>query len=442
MEMNMKLRVPILILLCLSLVLCACSEGSTARQDDTSIGSTEVTAAAPDQALLLFDGTSFRLSVIVSEFASATVRSAASAVMRALTALGSESASVKFTEDYTNDEAVIREAKNEVLVGLTNRPVSIAAQKGTLRSGPYSVEVNADRVVLAGISDSDVAAAAAYFCETFLPAHIFRNGSSVYLLPGSYEAPAADASFIGYAVAYNRAGEAFRHQTKQLLEIAGIPDTAFNIQQGACFDEQGKYGYFVLRDKKDNCALVKYDLQAGALVASNLDIGCDHGNDACYNPDNNTVVISHCTVNPSMLSVFDADTLELIRRVNTGYNNSAVTYCRSRGQYVIMGEGYFRYLDAEFRLVEEHATRQTPYTSQGIHCDDRYIYRVESSSAAVKGNVIEVYDWDGNYIMMMKLPDISLETETLAHLGKDLYVICYVGKQKGGRVYQLTPDFS
>ena len=56
--------------------------------------------------------------------------------------------------------------------------------------------------------------------------------------------------------------------------------------------------------------------------------------------------------------------------------------------------------------------------------------------------MIEVYDWDGNYIMMMNIPDISLETETLAHLGKDLYVICYVSKQKGGRVYRLTPDFS
>ena len=437
----MKLRMPILILLCMSLVLCACREGSATRQEDTSDTSSEVTAAIPDQALLLFDGASFRLSVIVSEFASATVRSAASAVMRALTALGSESASVKFTEDYTNDEAVIRDAKDEVLVGLTNRPVSVAAQKKTLRSGSYSVEVNEDRVILAGISDSDIEAAAVYFCETFLPAHIFRNGKSVYLLPGRYEAPAADTSFIGYAVAYNRAGETFRYQTKQILDIAGISDTDFNIQQGACFDEQGRYGYFVLRDKKDNCALVKYDLQTGTLAVSNLDIGCDHGNDACYNPDNRTVVISHCTVNPSMLSVFDADTLELVRRVDIGYNNSAITYCRSRGQYVIMGEGYFRYLDADFNLVEEHATRQTPYTSQGIHCDDRYIYRVESSSAKVKGNVIEVYDWDGNYLMRMNLPDISLETETLAHFGETLYVICYMGKQKGGRVYRLTPDF-
>ncbi len=106
-----------------------------------------------------------------------------------------------------------------------------------------------------------------------------------------------------------------------------------------------------------------------------------------------------------------------------------------------MGEGYFRYLDADFNPVEEHAVRQTSYTSQEIHCDDRYIYRVESSSDTVKGNVIEVYDWDGNYIMMMDIPDISLETETLAHLGSDLYVICYVGKKSRGRVYQLTPDF-
>lgn len=439
----MSLRLPMLILLlCASLILSSCLGTSAVRGDDTlSTDLPEETVAVPEDALLLFDGTSLRLSVIVSEFASKTVRSAALTVVNSLTALASGSASMKFTEDFSKDEAEIRNAKNEVLVGLTNRPVSVETNRELLPDGSYSVEISAERVILTGINDQAVKNAAAYFSEIFLPSHILRIGDAVYLLPGIYRAPATDMSFIGYAVAYDRIGKTFGYQTEKVLDIPGVPDTAFNIQQGACFDAKGKYGYFVLRDKNDNCSLVKYDLTTGEMVASSLDIGCDHGNDACFNPDNNTVVISHCTQNPTLLSVFDADTLELIRRVDTGYSNSAVAYCPSRGLYVMMGGGHFRYLDADFKLVEQHATRVTPYTSQGIHCDDHYIYRVESSSSEIKGNVIEIYDWDGNYVMMMNLPDISPETETMAHLGKDLYVICYAGKKQGGCVYKMTVEF-
>lgn len=437
----MKLRFLLLILLCAACILSACSTAPAGSVEETTATPDESTAAeVPEHALLLFDGESFHLSVIVSENASKTVRSAALSVMNALSSLGSKSASMKFTDDFSNDEAVIREAKNEVLVGETNRPVSAASQKKVLLKFSHSVEVSEDRVILAGSSDQEVEKAATYFCDVYLPSHIFRSGNAVYLLPEVYEGPAGTASFIGYAVAYDRAGETLRYKTELMLNIPGVSDTIFNIQQGACIDDKGKYGYFVMRDPDDNCALVKYDLETGQLIASKNDIGCAHGNDACYNPQNNTVVVSHCTIDPRFLSVFNADTLELIRRVDTGYNNSAVAYCPSRGLYVIMGGGYFYYLDADFKLVEQHPTRLTPYTSQGIHCDDQYIYRVESSSADIKGNVIEVYDWDGNYVLKMPLPDISIETETLAHLGEDFYVICYVGKKKGGRIYKMSLD--
>ena len=437
----MKLRALLLLLVCAACLLSACTVAPVPTDEETpSTEAPETDAPVPEHALLLFDGEAFRLSVIVSEEASQTVRSAALSVVNALEALGNGKATVTFREDFMRDEAAIREAKDEVLVGATNRPAGIAAQRNAVLKLTHSVSVDDDRAVLAGCDDGEVQNAATYFCQTYLPAHLFRSGKAVYLLPGAYEGPSADLSFIAHAVAYDRIGEQLTYKTEQVLDVPGVADTIYNIQQGACIDDKGKYGYFVMRDPDDNCALVKYDLETGKLVASKTNIGCAHGNDACYNPQNNTVVVSHCTIEPRFLSVFNADTLELIRRVDTGLNNSAVDYCPSRGLYVIMGGGYFYYLDADFKLVEQHPTRLTPYTSQGIHCDDRYIYRVESSSSEIKGNVIEVYDWEGNYLLFLPLPDISIETETLAHLGTDLYVICYVGKKKGGRIYKMSLD--
>lgn len=139
-----------------------------------------------------------------------------------------------------------------------------------------------------------------------------------------------------------------------------------------------------------------------------------------------------------MVSVFRADTLELVERKNLGFSNSAIGYNADRGQYVVMGEGFFRILNEDFQVVEAFPHRPSQYTSQGIHCDENYIYRVESASTEASGNILEIYDWNGNYVLEMELADIAVETETIFHFGSDLYVNCYAGSKKGGILYRLT----
>ena len=446
----MKLRAVVCALLAMILLLpvfgCTQTPGNGAETETELPSGTqteEITEerAVPENAILLYDGKQFCLPVVVSEQAPKSVRSAAVGLVTSLGKLLPGGNLPDFKDDFTKDPDSVAGLKNEILVGDTNRPASIDARNATYVDYTFSVEVNADRVVIAGIDSAKTVEAITYFAETFLPTHLLREDGKLYLLPGTYRGERTDASFISYAVAANRSGIDFRYETKKILDVA--PLTSYGVQQGACLDTNGDYFYFILEAATDNgdiCSLVKYDAHTLTQVAVNENIGCYHGNDVAYNPNNKTVVVSHCTGTPTYLSVFNAETLELIKRVDTGFSNSAIDYCPERGLYVMMGGGYFRYLDEDFRVVDQYPTKATPYTSQGIHCDERYIYRVESGSSAnnVKGNIIEVYDWEGNYVLKMELPDITIEGETLAHLGKDLYVICNVGKKRGGRVYQMT----
>lgn len=395
---------------------------------------------APENALLIYDGTAFTVDIVVPVNSPLTgvVRREAYRLALELQAAASSELLPTIKEDDLPGGEGTSGAGTEILIGRTNRPVSSALWEAVNDAFCYTVQVDRQYACLVGSTDAETQKASAYFTDVFLPGHLIRQGSRLYLAQGSHRSEAAESTFVSYAVLANAANRAFSYQTEPVLTID--PIGTHNIVQGACMDNTGRYTYFILRDANDRCSMVKYDMETGTMVASKADIGCDHGNDMCYNRNNQTVLVSHCTNQPMLISVFDAETLELKERVNIGYSCSAIAYHPERNLYVVMGGGAFRLLDEHFDLVKTIPTRSSLYTSQGIHCDDNYIYRVESANQAngAEGNILEIYDWDGNYILKLELPDIDMEAETIFHLGKDLYVTCYPGKKKGGMLFRLS----
>lgn len=423
-------------LLLLSVLLSACRMDAGLPRTSSGEPDPAGQEPLPAGALLLYDGSAFSFALVLSEHADSLLREEVIAMAQRLQELVQAAEPPAVREDYLSGGGT----EAEILVGNTNRPVSEAAWSAVCTEFCFSVESGAECAVLLGSTDTQTRKAVRYFTDTYLPEHLYRNGDQVYLLPGSYRSSAESSTFISWAALNTRTGVPFSYHVQQVLSVPALG--SYNIMQGACLSSNGDDAYFILRDTQDLCAMVKYDMRTGQLTASNENIGCDHGNDMCYNKTNGTVVVSHCTNNPTFLSVFRADTLELVERVNVGHSNSAVAYCAERGQYVIMGEGYFRILDEKFRVVQSFPHRASAHTSQGIHCDENYIYRVESKSANAAGNIIEVYDWSGNYVLKLELPEITQETETLFHLGSDLYVNCYAGSKKGGVLYRLTLNTS
>lgn len=428
---NMKRTIPWTAgLLLLSVLLGACSGRPLAGTAVTATGSHE-NKSVPTDAILLYDGNAFTFELILSEHADSRLRRAVIGLAEYLQAASSSDALPTVKEDYLQGEHVY-----EILIGKTTRPTSDSAWRRLGADFRFSVEVGDACTVLVGSSAAETQKAVQYFTDCFLPEHLLRSGDRLYLCPGGYQSQAGESTFISYAVLRAQTEQSFFYTTQEVLRVPALG--TYSIMQGACLDSDGIYAYFILRDTKDFCSMVKYDMRTGELVASHENIGCDHGNDMCYNEKNGTVVVSHCTNNPSMVSVFRADTLELVERKNLGFSNSAIGYNADRGQYVVMGEGFFRILNEDFQVVEAFPHRPSQHTSQGIHCDENYIYRVESASTEASGNILEIYDWNGNYVLKMELADIAVETETIFHFGSDLYVNCYAGSKKGGILYRLT----
>ncbi len=433
----------LIVVMCLGLLASCKSDGDEETKDsETSsdtVNHTPETDHAPENALKLHDGKTFQLKMILPEKSTKTVSDRFFKLRKRLQTAIAAQEPAEYSTDFSKNEEEIATATGELLVGATNRPASREALRKFGKKFCFSVDVNENGIVMAGISDHYTVLAMDYFTSTYLPENLVAYNGEIYLKYGSYTSdPSDNYSFISYVSMCVKNDFQFSYQVEEYMTVAGIG--THKIMQGACADPEGNYAWFVLRDKNDNCSMAKYDLKTKELIKTKENIDCDHGNDCAYNPKNNTVIVSHCNNRNTMISVFNADTLERIAMKNVG-TNSAVAYCAEKGRYVIMGGGNFTMLDDDFVQVNSFPQTQTVInTSQGIHCDSEYIYWVlsASSSKGGKGNIIMIYDWSGNYIYTMDVPEITIETEAMFTIGNDLYINCYPGKSKGGLVYKLT----
>ncbi|MBE6585816.1 MAG: hypothetical protein E7645_04725 [Ruminococcaceae bacterium] len=219
------------------------------------------------------------------------------------------------------------------------------------------------------------------------------------------------------------------------------PDSQCTTKQGGWTDGTYYYQLFIKKDtasdEKNNIVkLVKYDLTTGEVVKTSEDLGLNHANDLTYNPKRNIFVAVHNNPNRKKVSIIDPDTFEVVDTVTLGCKIFSLDYNEVRDQYIIgvAGGQTFRFLDADFQFVSETVYQPTSlskgYTTQGVTCDDKYIYFVLYNQ-----NCLTVYDWDGNFITYVQL-NISGEPENLSIVGNDIYISSAHGD--GAHIFKIV----
>ncbi len=219
------------------------------------------------------------------------------------------------------------------------------------------------------------------------------------------------------------------------------PDNQCTVKQGGWTDGTYYYQLFIKKDtasdEENNIVkLVKYNLETGEVVKISEDLGLNHANDLTYNPKRNIFVAVHNNPNRKKLSIIDPETFEVVDTVTLGCKIFSLDYNEARDQYVIgvAGGQKFRILDADFQFVSDTVYEPTSlskgYTTQGVTCDDQYIYFVLYNQ-----NCLTVYDWDGNFISYVKL-NISGEPENLSVVGNDIYISSAHGD--GARIFKIV----
>ncbi len=227
------------------------------------------------------------------------------------------------------------------------------------------------------------------------------------------------------------ADDAFMFSVKQLSALRAPAEYKdYYVQQGTCTD--GEYAYCIVENQVlDCCAIWKINLTDGALVDARYGLNIDHGNDITYNPVLNQLIAVHNKPNYTFISFIDLDTLEVVSTRELPYKIFSIGYEPSRDQYVIgiSGTYHFVVLDSNFNTLAYYEGMDTGFTKQNVDVDENYIY-FSQWKGGNKGNVVIVYDWEGNYINQIRVKSY-VEIESLFHVGDEWYITFYDFVNKG-----------
>lgn len=226
------------------------------------------------------------------------------------------------------------------------------------------------------------------------------------------------------------------------------PTAECRIVQGACTDGTYVWQIFyaddVTNDGLNNqCIAVKCELATGKVVATSEPMQLNHANDVTYNSKLGYLVVCHNAPLNNMITYINAETLEWVDTFATENYMFSLDYNATRDQYVVglTGTKTFRILDADFNEVTDIMQPASAYksaTNQGGACDDNYIYFVY-----YKTNVINVYDWDGNFVTSIELESVisyeDYEPESMSVIGSDIYVYCGQGEATIFKVSDFIP---
>ena len=207
------------------------------------------------------------------------------------------------------------------------------------------------------------------------------------------------------------------------------------VIQGGTTD--GKYLYVITHngDKTINAEsiLQKIDIKTMKTVARSERLRVSHGNDIVYKKNTNELLVVHCYPDGKMVSVFDADTLKFKRKIELPISIYCMSYDESLDCYWVgvSGGDTFAKLDVDFKFVKRYMSQMHDYVTQGMDCDDTYLYFVR-----YKKNCVIVYTKDGGYVGEYPLT-FPGEPENICHIGDYFYVVGNNSNWSGGVILKV-----
>lgn len=341
----------------------------------------------------------------------------------------------------------------EILIGDTNRPESAQA-KEKLVGFEYSVSVINGKVVVAGSDEVMLEYAVDHLLGLFqgIPA----NG--ILTVAKDYDQKLDGSNYQHNA--YLGRGLELTSEYTLLSKLspfgASTSDgkTTLAVVQGGCTDGTYYYCFMVTNDsesqqdeRKRRCVILKYDLATQNLVKVSAEMNLHHANDAAYNPNNNTILLSGI----GTFFVIDPETLTVIKTVSIPPNAGSVAYNAEQRMYITADRSYFYFYDENYELVKQLAITNlfTDYgeasqyqATQGMTCDDKYIYYMEYWMGAAGGRSdircqITVYDLQtGAFVEKIPL-QMGREVENIIVWNNSFYIICNNITWTGAECYRV-----
>ena len=321
----------------------------------------------------------------------------------------------------------------EILIGLTDREESIALHK-TLKERTFAVQSTDKKLIIVGYDDNMTAKAIRYCLDYYV---IGWNSIGQVIESGLFTVP-ANMNAVSPAEPQTPANTVHiggKYTLKEATVFAEIAkDGNYKVMQGAATD--GTYLYYCIENQAlaaHESYIYKVDIATGKIVKRSQSLQLDHSNDMTYHPARNQLVVVHNAPNRKLVSFVDVTTLEKVETINIGREIFCMAYNPERDQYVVglSGGQTFCVLDSNFEYIREYSpVASTGYTTQGMTCDENFLYFAQSGA-----NVVVIYDWDGYQVAIVPIEFTNIETENICIVGNDIYIGFY-RSGNGGIVYK------
>lgn len=404
-------------------------------------------ASAPKDTATLYDGTSYKFSLVSCADASAEYNDAVDGLCGKITELTGNENFVSYND---KQDTPSKAPKNEITVGEVDRLYARIALQDIEYDYTYVVEVTENSIVIAGSTEKYVLMGIEYFTDIYLKENTLVDGNAVYIKTGRYVNPSAIPSFGEYVHFKTRKEETPKCSVESEFTFAPsdlVKST--HVLQGSCLSGDGKYMFIALHEGGEGTksVLAKYEISTGKTVTTNLTPDCDHANDITYIPEDDMIAVVHNAPRTDTVSYYKASDLKFVKKVTAAVKLHSLSYCAERGQYIggiSSSKDDFAILDKNLKQVKKFSFASAGGTHQGGDCDKDYIYFVQSGVS--KGNstlnTIVTYDWNGNRIATTFIPDITMEIEGMTHAGNEYYVSFYRGYSlKGGAFYKFSYNY-
>lgn len=161
-------------------------------------------------------------------------------------------------------------------------------------------------------------------------------------------------------------------------------DYKYQHSQGGCYAKGILYSIMHAPTNPPKCCIYKHDAKTGEYLGHSQELEIGHANDATYNPEENTIVVSYCD-GTTRMAILDADTLEYKETVTLeGHVLCNIDYNPKNEIYVAVAvqcEAVYVY-DKNFKLINSFKAFMTPgeeveYSMQGCLTDGVYVYVLE-----------------------------------------------------------------
>ena len=399
----------------------------TSPAADTTPAATDTVTDAPTVLSVVADSAT-EFTILRPEKAGSNVISAAVNLRKAIEER--TGATLNIVTDWVRPGTEADQSKPEIIIGACERDVSVGLYD-SLEPRSFIIQVSGNKLIICGQTEKLTLQAVDYFIENYVNSS-FATATSLSL-PLDLNDHRDNVKF-DMTQLINK-NDSYTTTYEKLFDINNVD--GYKIMQGGCTD--GRYLYMAMENQtfpegSHHSYIYKYDIATMKQVARSEALPLDHSNDICYNPDTGLLVVVHNAPNRNKISFVDPDTLTVTETRIIGFEIFAISYCQERQQYVIgLSHGQnFAILDTDFKRVFLCTVNSTGYTTQGMECDNDFIYFVQYNQ-----NVIMIYDWEGNLVKRVDMTLTGVEPENICLVDDTFYIGCNNSKWTGGIVYSL-----